>query len=117
MEPRPLLKEVELYQKNTNRFKCTHDEFDGWNNFLAHDQKNIATGETSWAIASSHFLNYFHFFYFFDYFHFFGCFQFFDYFHFCDYYNFVDNYNFFEYSCIREDLNEEKNVFFRALPQ
>ena len=37
MEPRPLLKEVELYQKNTNRFKCTHDEFDGWNNFLAHN--------------------------------------------------------------------------------
>ena len=26
------------------------------------EYKNIATGETSWAIASSHFLNYFHFF-------------------------------------------------------
>ena len=39
--------------------------------------ENIATGETSWAITSSHFLNYFHFF---DYFHFFNCFHFFDYF-------------------------------------
>ena len=30
---------------------------------------NIATGETSWAIASSHILNYFHYFHFFDYLH------------------------------------------------
>ena len=44
-------------------------------------RQNIAAGETSWAIASSHFLNYFHFFHyfhFFGYFHFFNCFQFFD---------------------------------------
>ena len=39
------------------------------------EYKNIATGETSWAIASSHFLNYFHCFHFFGYFSFFYCFN------------------------------------------
>ena len=38
-------------------------------------KRNIATGETSWAIASSHFLNYFHCFHFFGYFSFFYCFN------------------------------------------
>ena len=47
-------------------------------NFFLYYESNIATGETSWAIASSHFLNYFHFFdnfHFFDYFHFFWLFS------------------------------------------
>ena len=55
---------------------------------------NITTGETSWALASSHFLNYFHFF---DHFHFFDYFHLFEYLHFFEYFHLFDNFQFFDF--------------------